>query len=138
MTDSEIERQGKFYFDFAKQMVSEAPNEYPNPASSLSLIRLPIQDKGIASDEDVLELVEEIVQRFKKGENIFIHCRGGHGRTGVVAALLLGRLYGLSAYESLELVQKYHDTRIDVQEKPGVYSSPETHEQRGQVYKLLS
>jgi protein-tyrosine phosphatase len=68
---------------------------------------------------------------------MFIHCRGGHGRTGVVAALLLGKIYNLPAYEALELVQRFHDNRKSVQKKGQQYSSPETHEQKGQVYKIL-
>jgi hypothetical protein len=28
---------------------------------------------------------------------LYVHCHGGHGRTGTISALLLGRLYGLPA-----------------------------------------
>lgn len=31
-----------------------------------------------------------------------------------------------------------HRSRVDVKRKPGVYTSPETHDQRSQVYRLLS
>jgi hypothetical protein len=44
-------------------------------------------------------------------EVMYIHCHGGHGRTGTIAALLLGRLYGLGASAALELYQHLHDTR---------------------------
>ena len=42
---------------------------------------------------------------------MYIHCRGGHGRTGTICALLLARAYGLSASEALTRYQWYHDTR---------------------------
>jgi hypothetical protein len=30
-----------------------------------------------------------------RGEKMYIHCWGGHGRTGTLVATMLGRLYGL-------------------------------------------
>lgn len=33
------------------------------------------------------------------GRVVYIHCRGGHGRTGTICSLLLARAYGLSATE---------------------------------------
>ena len=46
-----------------------------------------------------------------KGEVLYIHCTGGHGRTGTVCALLLASAYNLGAQESIGRVQAYHDTR---------------------------
>ncbi len=60
-------------------------------------------------------------------------CRGGHGRTGTVAACLLGRLYGLDAVTSLSRVQLSHCARTS----GGAHSSPETLPQYAQVARLL-
>jgi len=50
-----------------------------------------------------------------------------------------GRLYGLEAFEAMELCQRYHDTREDIKKKPNAdFDSPQTHDQKSQVYKLLS
>jgi hypothetical protein len=35
-----------------------------------------------------------------------------------------GRLYGLTAYEALELCKQYHDCRVDVKAKPGYNHLP--------------
>ena len=66
--------------------------------------------------------------RVDAGEVLYIHCWGGRGRTGIVAACLLGLLYdGMDAEEALDRVQAYFATRA-----PG-NPSPETEPQRQQV-----
>lgn len=44
---------------------------------------------------------------------------GGRGRAGTVGATLLAHLYGLSADEALERVQRAFDTRKDGEGMPG-------------------
>ena len=62
-------------------------------------------------------------------------CRswGGRGRAGVVGACLLAQLYGLSADEALERVQRSFDTRKD-----GGRRSPETDEQHAFVREWIA
>ena len=40
---------------------------------------------------------------------LYVHCWGGHGRTGSVVCLLLHRLYGLDAASALFRCQFVHD-----------------------------
>eukprot|EP00747_Dinoflagellata_sp_TGD_P077557 gnl/TRDRNA2_/TRDRNA2_159640_c1_seq1.p1 gnl/TRDRNA2_/TRDRNA2_159640_c1~~gnl/TRDRNA2_/TRDRNA2_159640_c1_seq1.p1 ORF type:complete len:786 (+),score=169.28 gnl/TRDRNA2_/TRDRNA2_159640_c1_seq1:70-2358(+) len=73
----------------------------------------PIPDQEIVDDEIALTLVNALLERLEQGEVLYVHCRGGHGRTGTVSALLLGHLYaGLSATEAMTRVQLCHDTRV--------------------------
>lgn len=44
---------------------------------------------------------------------MYIHCRGGHGRSGLVCACLLIRV-GHSADKALELVSVAHHTRSNL------------------------
>mgnify|MGYP000035322759 FL=1 len=65
--------------------------------------QLPIEDDCApqAPFFDVFELVKDDLQvRLDSGETIAIHCRGGTGRTGLMAAILL-----LEAGESWETVK---------------------------------
>jgi len=55
-------------------------------------IHLPIRDVDVPDDRFEQKWVvagPEIHQRMRAGERILIHCRGGLGRTGLVAALIL-------------------------------------------------
>eukprot|EP00300_Choanocystis_sp_HF-7_P000115 c10099_g1_i1.p1 GENE.c10099_g1_i1~~c10099_g1_i1.p1 ORF type:complete len:1245 (+),score=232.27 c10099_g1_i1:42-3776(+) len=78
---------------------------------SIKLRHFPIVDQNIAGDEEVGVFIKELLERLEGGEVMYIHCRGGHGRTGTICSILLGRMYGLSAREAMWRVQAYHDVR---------------------------
>lgn len=94
---------------------------------------LPIIDGGVSEDEFMEALVCDLLDDLKAGRVLYLHCWGGHGRTGIVACLLLAVLYGLPVSEAFKRVQGYHDSRIEPQ---GV-KSPSTVVQRIQVKRML-
>lgn len=52
----------------------------------------PIKDYGVL-DSDVLDaLVSEILDRLNRDKKVGLFCMGGHGRTGYVASVVLGKL----------------------------------------------
>jgi hypothetical protein len=71
-----------------------------------------IKDMNIGDDMDLLEVCNEVVKRIKNGENVYLHCAGGHGRTGGYAAIILHKLYPeLTSSEIFEYIQFAHDQR---------------------------
>jgi len=101
---------------------------------------------GIRDEEEATSLqelnvlVEDLLGRIKSGEVLYIHCKGGTGRTGLVAASVLGRLYPkLSDDEILERTYNYCITRWKGQGKwvPGKVKSPATDGQVQQVREYL-
>jgi hypothetical protein len=77
----------------------------------------------------VLALAVDIARRVQDGEVIYMHCWGGHGRTGTLVCVVLSLLYGLSAEEALFRCQFVHDLR----RVPIQVGSPQTQTQRDQV-----
>ena len=99
----------------------------------VSLLQLPIHDMGVGPPDQVLLLAKRIITLLAAGERVYIHCTGGHGRTGLVAAVVIGFLYGLDAAMAMRVVQWAHDCRRDV-----TYPlSPQTINQRNQVHRIL-
>lgn len=94
---------------------------------------LPILDGGVGPDDVTEALVCDLIDDLKAGRVLYVHCWGGHGRTGIIVALLLAVLYGLPLTEALKRTQACHDCRIEPQ---GV-KSPSTVVQRSQVKRLL-
>ena len=94
------------------------------------LFREHLHRAGVPADslEELAHACHDLRARVLAEEVLYIHCWGGRGRTGVVAACLLGLLYeGVDAEEALDRVQAYFATRA-----PG-NPSPETEPQRQQV-----
>jgi hypothetical protein len=84
-------------------------------------LHCPIVDLGLPQEQQLIDLLNELTERLKKGEKLYMHCWGGRGRAGTVGAALLAKLYGIDADEALERVQRAFDTRKDENRK-----SPET------------
>jgi hypothetical protein len=115
-----------------------------------------IKDMKTGDDGDLLAVATEVVERIKRGEHVYLHCAGGHGRTGGYAAIILHKLYPeLSSAEIFEYIQFAHDQRdghtcgtskwnkqmlMDPWAhhfKAGQVPSPQTLDQRNQVRSLL-
>ena len=115
-----------------------------------------IKDMKTGDDTDLLEVADEVVKRIKNGEHVYLHCAGGHGRTGGYAAIILHKLYPeLISSEIFEYIQFAHDQRdgntcgkskwnkqmlMDPWAhhfNAGQVPSPQTLDQRNQVRSLL-
>jgi protein-tyrosine phosphatase len=89
--------------------------------------RVSIQDWFTPSQEKMIEILDTIDLALSEGKNIYIHCFGGRGRTGMVVGCYLVR-HGTPGDHALERIQ---ELRKDI---PGVYEqSPETDKQRKMV-----
>ncbi|KAH8050846.1 cyclin-dependent kinase inhibitor 3 [Aureococcus anophagefferens] len=93
-----------------------------------SFVHFGIPDREPAGDlASLRSLVADLAARvLKNGECLFIHCWGGKGRTGLVAACLLGLLYESSA-------PRRRSTASGAETRTKTIASPETDPQRDQV-----
>jgi protein-tyrosine phosphatase len=58
--------------------------------NGMSFISFPITDYGVPSSQgDFSILIADLFQQLKEGSNVLLHCRGGVGRSGLVAAGVL-------------------------------------------------
>ena len=61
--------------------------------------RLPIRDFGVPTREELRRILNTIDDALSYGRTVFVHCRGGIGRTGTVLGAWLRR-HGHSAEEA--------------------------------------
>ena len=99
----------------------------------IDFLHLPIVDGSVTSDDAIMRLRDDCCNRLLRGEKMYIHCWGGHGRTGTLICLILAKLYGIAAPSALALCQAYHDSR----RYPQGVRSPQTPIQRIQVQRIL-
>jgi hypothetical protein len=61
--------------------------------NTIKLLKLPIQDRSIPNNTaQVTELVKSITRTLDIHEKVYIHCKGGHGRSALIACCVLGEL----------------------------------------------
>jgi protein-tyrosine phosphatase len=84
----------------------------------LEVLGLPIPDGGTPAyaglERAHRELVEQVVSQLREGKTVVVHCQGGYGRSGLVAASVLVAL-GYSTEEAIRAVQEA---------RPGTIESP--------------
>ncbi|KAG1661526.1 hypothetical protein FOA52_000036 [Chlamydomonas sp. UWO 241] len=100
----------------------------------IDFLHLPIIDGDVTTDSAMSRLAEDCMERVLRGEKLYVHCWGGHGRTGTLISVMLGRLYAISYTTAMRYCQTYHDARA----YPQGVRSPHTPVQRAQVRRLLT
>mmetsp|Transcript_7093 Transcript_7093/g.8180 ORF Transcript_7093/g.8180 Transcript_7093/m.8180 type:complete len:397 (-) Transcript_7093:465-1655(-) len=134
----EVWRAGKAprpYIHDARNIIADLiKRKKTRPDRKVDFLHLPIPDGGITTDAAMAALSEDVIARVLKGERMYIHCWGGHGRTGTLVGIMLGRLYNLGAVAAIRLTQQYHDSRVNPQQM----RSPATAMQRTQVKRILN
>jgi len=83
----------------------------------------------------IIRIADIIKKNFGK---IYIHCKGGHGRSGLVVACLLCYMYNITSEEALKLTNIYHNKRVIMKDKWRKIGSPQTKQQKVFVHKFFA
>ena len=80
-------------------------------------IEYPIKDFAVPADPLTFsDLIDTIVERVDSGVPVCVHCRAGVGRTGMVLACVVARLFGVSADQAVRTVRRTR-AAIDTEEQ---------------------
>lgn len=103
-------------------------------------INFPIKDNSVPeSDNAFVKFIYNLmfhISRLKENEKMYIHCKGGHGRSGLVVACLCSCLFYKNAEESLKYTSFCHSNRKTMRDIWRQKGSPQTNEQKNYVKKL--
>ena len=106
--------------------------------SSIKYIRFPIKDCKAPSIEYLIKIVNKILEL---DGVIYIACKGGHGRSGMIAACIIGKIKKLSSEDALNLINNEWRAQRDMSylsPKIKKLGSPQTRVQKNIVRKFLS
>jgi predicted NAD-dependent protein-ADP-ribosyltransferase YbiA (DUF1768 family) len=101
----------------------------------------PIQDRRVPTNwrsfaRFIIKLVD-IINNLPDGQMMYVHCKGGHGRSGIVVACLLCYLHNINPSEALTKTTNYHNCREEMKEKWRKLGSPQTRSQKHFVTKFF-
>ena len=83
-------------------------------------INYPIKDNYIPLSQKFDTLIiklSNIIKKLNKNRYIYIHCKGGHGRSCLVVSCLLCYIYKNHPTKSINLTSKYHNNRPNLKQK---------------------
>jgi ribA/ribD-fused uncharacterized protein len=133
----ELEKLGVRYFVNLTHGYERKITPYKTQYNCISY---PITDHQVPEDRlhfaSFIVKLADTVYDLEKGELMYIHCKGGHGRAGIVVACLLCHIFGLTPCQALEHTTMYHSNRKTMREKWRQIGSPQTYQQKGFVHQL--
>ena len=134
----DLEKKGVKYFINLTYPEEKLIKEYE---TNNNIINFPIKDRKVPNDiisfSKLIVNISNIIKDLKENELIYIHCKGGHGRSGILVACLLCYIFKISPLESIELTTKYHNNRSNMKEKWREIGSPQTFFQKNFVCKTF-
>lgn len=84
-------------------------------------INYPIKDGHVPENKKnfliFLLMIEMVLESLKPGEKLYLHCKGGHGRSSLVISCFLSMVFHLPPFESLDLIKEYHALRPNLKSK---------------------
>jgi hypothetical protein len=133
-----LENEGARYFID----LTDADEKQTTPyVTKFKYIKYPIPDRNIPENwKSFAQLIIEIckvIKTLERGELVYVHCKGGHGRSGVMVACILCYYYGISAGEALKQTNIFHQRRPVMREKWRRLGSPQGKRQKDFVYKFF-
>ena len=85
--------------------------------ASMEWMEFPIRDFESPDDSEAFgRLVDTVIRAIQSGNPVCVHCQAGVGRTGLVLACILGRLYGISGRQAISAVRKVR-TALETEEQ---------------------
>lgn len=104
-------------------------------------INYPIPDHRVPPDwNDFAKFIihiAQIISTLVVNQRLYIHCKGGHGRSGVVVACILCFIENILPYEALRRTTRYHSNRSVMRDKWRRLGSPQTKAQKNFVHRFF-
>ena len=100
-------------------LLHEICRESTANASVPKVYRYPTADGNVWPPrvmDNILDAIEAAMREDPK-QVLYLHCYGGHGRVGTVAAALLYRFYNMCVADALHIVQRNHECRRAVAQR---------------------
>lgn len=122
-----IDRLSEENFDLIVNLTTEGEEDM-YAIKNEKYLSFPIPDNSIpVCTIDYCSFITRFKYEYYIGKKIYVHCRGGHGRSSMVCCSLLCCLFGYDLKESINLVTAAHNDRVMLRNKWRLKKSPLHH-----------
>ena len=105
-------------------------------------VNFPLPDRSIPPNWGVfaclIKYLSKLIKKLDGDQKVYIHCKGGHGRSGVVVASLVSYMFKYNPSDSLVYTDRCHFQRKIMREKWRTLGSPQTNKQKEFVIRFFS
>jgi len=104
---------------------------------NVSYLNFSIIDNNVPVNQELfLEFISFLTSLIRQKKKIYIHCKGGHGRSSLIVASLLCHLYTYTPSKAFSLTKACHEKRMDLKEKYRGMSCPQLYTQRKYIIDI--
>jgi hypothetical protein len=130
----------KFIVDLTTPMEKKRLDNYNAKDYDMTYISFPIEDNFIPRDmnafHEFMTWLAFTMDSLKPEESVYIHCKGGHGRSGMIVACLLCFHYHINSSESIRITTEAHRNRPQLTPKWKTRLCPSNGIQRLFVHRI--
>lgn len=118
--------------------LTQKEENLPKYKFSGTIISYPINDGSVPENFDTfLALIYNMANILENKHKIYIHCRGGHGRSGLVSACILCVMLNMHPKDAIECVTHAHSIRHNLKSKWKNMSCPHQKNQKFWINKMF-
>ena len=137
----ELEENGVKYFIDLTTCEEKEQNKVITYTTKYNYVNYPIIDRHIPTDwrsyASFIIKISKIIKSLRNDDKLYINCRAGLGRSGVVVSSILCYLFNLTPDESLQYTTKCLGNRKKLKEKWRKIGSPQTYTQKKFIQKFF-
>lgn len=135
----ELEENGVIYFI---DLTCQGEKKIVKYKTDKEYINYPIIDHKVPNNwlsysQFILKICD-ILKNITDDNKIYVHCKGGHGRAGIVVSSILCQFYKIPSSKALSYTSKCHKKRIEMRDKWRIIGSPQTKHQKNFVVKFFT
>lgn len=137
-TQDHIDKLEKWGVDFIINLTMKNESKLVPYKTSRRVIEFPIPDRSVPPDRikfsRFIVFLSKLLAMKKK---LYIHCKGGHGRAGLVVSTLLCYTLSCLPKTALDLTKEFHNNRSVMNPYWRIVGSPQTYDQKSYVFSLF-
>jgi protein-tyrosine phosphatase len=135
----ELEKNGvKYFIDLTYGVQEKNIKPY---IAKYNYTNYPIKDHYIPYNWRTFSIfiinISNIIKSLKNNDLIYIHCRGGHDRSGLVVACIVSYMFKIDPMNVIKYVTNCHNTRKVMSEKRRNVCCPKNFIQKKFIYKFF-